>query len=90
MKGYIWEARAQWRDIGRALDISDGTIRSIHEPSDGEYLHQLLTIWMQSGTATIQDLLTALEDPTVDRRDIVNEILSRKGKCHSVVLYYRQ
>ena len=90
MKGCIWEARAQWRDIGRALDIPDGTIRSIHEPSDGESLHHILTLWMHSGTATIQDLLTALEDPAVDRRDIVNEILSRKGKCHSVSFYNRQ
>ena len=84
VKQALWEARSQWKDIGHALDISDGTIRSIHEPSDGESLHQILTIWMQSGTATIQDLLMALEDATVGRKDIVNEILSRKGKCHSV------
>ena len=81
MKQALWEARSQWKDIGRALDISDGTIRSIHEPSDGESLHQILTLWMQSGTTTIQDLLKALEDSTVGRKDIVNEILSRKGKC---------
>ena len=74
----LLEARSQWRDIGRALDISDGTIRSIDEPSDGESLHQILTLWMQSGTATIQDLLTALEDPTVGRRDIAHELRSRK------------
>ena len=87
VKKALWEARSQWKDIGRALDISDGTIRSIHEPSDGESLHHMLTLWMQSGTATIQDLLKALEDSTVGRKDIVNEILSRKGKCHSVSFF---
>ena len=82
MKGYIWEARAQWKNIGRALDIPEGTIRSIHEDDDGESLHQILTHWIHAGTATIQDLLKALKDSTVGRKDIVNEILSRKGKCH--------
>ena len=33
---------------------------------------------MQSGNATIQDLLTALEDPTVGRRDITQELRSQK------------
>ena len=79
VKGYIWEARAQWKNIGRALGISEGTINTIHVDDD-ESLHQILTRWIQSDRATIQDLLTALEDPTVGRNDIVNEILSRKGK----------
>ena len=78
MKGYIWEARAQWKNIGRALGISEGTICSIHA-DDGESLHQILTHWMHAGNATIQDLLTALEDPTVGRRDISNKLRSRKG-----------
>ena len=90
MKGYVWEARAQWKNIGRALGISEGTINTIHENDDGESLHQILTRWIKSGNATIQDLLKALEDQTVGRRDIVNEILSRKGKCHSVSFYNRQ
>ena len=79
----LWEARSKWRDIGRALGISDGTINTIHE-NDDESLHQILTLWIQTGNATIQDLLAALEDPTVSRRDIANEILSRKGKCYFV------
>ena len=74
----VWEARSEWRNIGRALRLSDGTIRSIHDSEDGECLHKVLTFWMQSGNATIQDLLAALEDPTVARRDIANEIRSRK------------
>ena len=79
MKGYIWEARAQWKNIGRTLGLSEGTVCSIHESSDGESLHQILTHWIHAGNATVQDLLKALEDPTVDRRDIAHELRSRKG-----------
>ena len=77
VKGYIWEARAQWKNIGRALGIPDSTINTIHE-DDNESLHQILTHWIQSGNATIQDLVTALEDPTVDRRDIAHRLRSQK------------
>ena len=79
MKDDIWEAQAQWKNIGRALGLPEGTICSIHESSDGESLHQILTHWMHAGNATIQDLLTALEDRTVGRRDISNKLRSRKG-----------
>ena len=74
VKRDIWEARAQWRDIGRALGLTEGAIQSIHEPNDGESLHKVLAHWIQSGTATMPDLLRALEDVTVSRRDIANEI----------------
>ena len=85
MKRAIWEARARWKDIGRALDLSEGTIDSIHEREDGESLHKVLQKWMQSGKATIQDLLNALEDPTVDRTDIANEIRSLEGSDRTAV-----
>ena len=80
LKKAIWEVRAQWRDIGRALDLSDGTIESIHEANDGESLHKVLSQWIQSGTATTQDLLQALEDDIVYRKDIANKIRALKGQ----------
>ena len=76
----IWEARPQWRDIGRALDLTESTVQSIHEPNDGECLHQVLLKWMQSGDATIYNLLEALEDVAVGRTDIANEVRALEGK----------
>ena len=85
MKSAIWDSRAGWRDIGRALDLSEGTIDSIKEPNNGESLHVVLKKWMQTGKATIQDLLSALEDRTVDRTDIANEVRALKGKDRTAV-----
>ena len=85
MRKAVWEARPDWRNIGRALDLSEGTIDSIHEREDGESLHTVLKTWMQSGKATIQDLLNALEDPTVGRTDIANEIRSLEGSNRTAV-----
>ena len=79
VKRAIWEARSQWRDIGRALNLTDGTIESIHEVNDGESLHRVLSQWIQTGTATMPDLLQALEDDTVNRTDIANQIRSLRG-----------
>ena len=79
MKRAVWDARHQWKNIGRELGLSEGTIQSIHEPDDGECLHQVLLRWMKTGRATINDLLEALEDPTVDHRDIANKIRALKG-----------
>ena len=85
VKSAIWEARAQWRDIGRALDLTEGTIESIHEPNDGESLNTVLKKWMTSGEATIHNLLEALEDVTVDRKDIAKNIRALKGKAKTKV-----
>lgn len=80
VKGLIWDARRCWRNIGRALDLSDYTIDSIREPDDGESLHKVLKTWMESGKATISDLINALEDHTVGHRDIANKIRSLKDE----------
>ena len=52
--------------------------RSIHEDDD-ESLHQILTRWIHAGNATIQDLVIALEHPTVGRKDIAGRLRSQKG-----------
>ena len=80
VKNAIFEARSQWKEIGRSLNLSDGTIRSIHESDDGERLHQVLSLWIQAGSATIHNLLNALEDVSVGRNDIANEIRSLKSE----------
>ena len=80
MKKAIFSARAQWKNIGRALALSEGTIDSIHEPEDSEGLHKVLKKWMGTGRAKTQDLLEALEDKTVGRGDIAKELRAREGK----------
>ena len=79
VKSALWEAGSQWRDIGRALGLTDGTIRTIRNQDDGECLQDVLAKWMYSGEATTHDLNKALEDPTVGRGDIANKIWARKG-----------
>lgn len=80
VKTAIWEARSEWKAIGRALDLPNGTIDSIHDQHDGEALHQVLSKWMETGQATTQLLLKALKDPTVGRNDIAKKICRRKGE----------
>ena len=80
VKHAVWEAQTQWKEIGRTLGLPEGTIQSIHEPHDGECLHMVLSMWMQTGRATISDLLKALDDRTVARRDIARNIRALKGK----------
>ena len=76
----VYEARSKWRNIGRSLRVSAGTIASIRDPDDGECLHAVLTSWIQTGDAVIQDLLRALENITVGREDIAIKIRERKGE----------
>ena len=85
VKKAIWESRVQWRNIGRALDLTEGDIDSIHEPDDGESLHKVLKKWMGSGKATMHNLLMALDDVTVGRMDIAENILKLKGKAKTEV-----
>ena len=81
LKLAIWEARAKWPVIGRALSgISEGTMLAIHDKDDGECLNEVLSEWIHTGKATIRDLLRALADKTVKRNDITNEIHVLKGK----------
>ena len=88
VKEAIWESRVQWRNIGRALDLTEGTIDSIHEPNDGESLHKVLKKWMESGKATMHDLLMALDDVTVGRIDIAKKIRKLEGEARTEVRLY--
>ena len=85
VKRAIREARVRWKDIGRGLHLLDGDIRSIREEDDEECLHKVLSLWMETGSATIYQLLEALENPPVSRKDIAGEIRSLKGEERSRV-----
>lgn len=75
----VWEARSQWRDTGRALNLTEGTISAVHEPDDGESLTVVIKLWMHSGKATTHTLLKALEDNSVARCDIANKLRKQQG-----------
>ena len=80
VKSAVWEAQARWKEIGRSLGLREGAIRSIHQTRHGECLHAVLSLWMQTGQATINDLLEALENRTVARNDIAHKLRALKGK----------
>lgn len=79
VRNALLDAASVWKDIGQALDIVHGTLQSIHG-DDKECLNEVLTKWMHTGKATIDQLLGALLDPSVGRGDIVREIKDRKGE----------
>ena len=89
VKNAVLDAACLWYDIGLCLDIPPGTLQSIksnrelHE--DKDHLNEVLLKWMQSGQATIYQLLEALVDPCVGRGDIANKIRARKGEERSKV-----
>ena len=84
VKNALLEAASQWRDIGQALDITPGTLKSIRG-GDSECLNEMLTKWMHGGEATMDQLLEALKDPSVQRGDIVQQIKALKRDKRSRV-----
>ena len=83
MKNALLGAAYQWNEIGQALDIPHGTLKSIefnkqlHD--DNARLNEVLSKWMHRGEATIDRLLEALVDPGVKRNDIATKIRDLKG-----------
>ena len=80
LKEAIWDVRSKWRNIGRILSLTDGDIDAIHERDDGECLHQVMSQWIHTGRATVNDLVIALESRMIGRPDIVKEIKSLIGR----------
>ena len=76
----VWSIRAHWRILGGELHLPDGTIESIHERDDGENLRKVLSTWIQSGTATIYNLLEKLEGEIVNKPELAKKIRARKGE----------
>lgn len=84
VKNAVLDAAYQWKPIGQALDILPGTLKSIEFGKefrdDNDRLNEVLSKWMHSGQATIDQLLKALVDPGVKRGDIVGKIQALKGQ----------
>ena len=75
----IWDARSKWRYIGLKLGLTYGDIHAI-EDGNKNCLTEVLVQWMQTGKATIYEMLKALESAVICRSDIANTIRSRQGE----------
>ena len=85
LKELIWEVRAQWRALAGALGVSHDTVEVISHDlqcrSDGDRLEETLTVWMRSGKATIHDLLTALNNHTVNCGHVSRSLRALQGEA---------
>ena len=74
----LYDARAEWFEIGLALNISNGTLEAIEVEqlkNQGKCLRKMLAHRIQYGDPlTWTDLCSCLESPTVGRRDLAEEI----------------
>ena len=89
MKNTVLDAASLWFPLGQALGIPPGTLQSIKFDKelhgDNDRLNEVLSTWMHSGKATIDQLLKALVDPCVGHGDIANTIRALKGVERSKV-----
>ncbi len=74
----VYDARAEWKFIGRALGIDSTLLDSIHsrvrQDDNKEHLYQVLERWIQSGEATMKRLLEALESKVIGKTHVANAI----------------
>ena len=81
----LWETRSQWRDIGLELGLKQKEIEAINEPSDGQCLHKVLLCLIQSGRATTNHLLKALNSERVNRPDTAKKMSSLRGAARLAI-----
>ncbi len=75
---HTFEACTKWFNIGLQLDLAKHTLDSISRNTrlhdDGDYYREMLTSWMQTGEAKIEDLLEALKGPSVGMSDVARKV----------------
>ncbi len=80
LKEHLWEARTSWNSLASALGLGMPDIEEIqHNQSyhcDGDRLQKVLWTWINMGSATIHDLLQALDNHTVDCKLWSNKLRS--------------
>ena len=85
----IWNARSNWRDIGRALRVSSDVMNEIGVDhclqNDGQRMERVLVEWLHSGKATVHQLLRALEERSVRHYDIAKNIRSLEGEDRTAI-----
>ena len=84
LKELIWEVRVQWRALAGALGVPYDIVEEIRHDlqcrSDEDRLEKALTEWMRCGTATIHDLLTALNNHTVNCGHVSRSLRALQGE----------
>ena len=76
----IYDARAQWEQLGLALNIPVSTLDTIKEDHNGTSTRflKILQVWLQTGDErTWQVLAEALGQDVVGRPDIKKKILDK-------------
>ena len=73
----ILGAQTKWREIGKGLGISscDLDAMDVENRTAGGKLEAVLTRWMHTGAAKIDQLLDVLKSPDLDETGIANDIL---------------
>ena len=77
IKNAVWEARAKWKEIGLALRFTKDDLAVLTDDA-GANLERVLLMWMYRGTATIDQLLDALQSNRVRERGLANKILKTR------------
>ena len=85
----VYDARVQWRDIGRALRVPSDVLseieKDLYHRNDSQRMERVLVEWLHTGKATMHQLLRVLKDKSVRRYDIAMEICSRVGDNRTAV-----
>ena len=89
VKELIWEVRVHWRALAGALGVPHDTVEEIRQDpqckSDGDRLEKVLTEWMRGGSSTIHDLLTALNNRTVNCGHVSRQLRALQGEARQVL-----
>ena len=78
MKETVWDGRAKWREIAQELNIYSNVVSFNIRNNDEEELSDVLSQWIQTGTATMIDLVRALRSDQVGFKVIAKELLLTK------------
>jgi hypothetical protein len=76
----VWEARAQWYNLGLGLTISPDTLDTIELANTGKpdcCFRVMLTTWLRGDGPTWNTLAEALRSPSVGLSHLAEEILQQ-------------
>ena len=76
------DARSKWYYIGLCLNLPSTTLDSIREDMDTakDSYTEVLKHWLKTGEATMQKLIEALEDKTVQEKRLASVLREKYAK----------
>ena len=75
LKEAVWDSRTKWREIGQKLELNIFSIHMKGSSTDGECLCDVLSQWIQTGKATIIDLVRALRSDRVGLGHLAKKLI---------------